>query len=260
MKLRRFSVNYAILSIALDILSTALAFSLAISLRSNLEGVPFTSPLSDLVMPSTMLVIVPLLWVTTLLITSIYKPRRSYKATDEFRHVIVGVSISTLVFAALLYLFFPDFSRREFLLFVSIDLTLLLTWRSAARVFWRRTNLLVTDQRVLIIGPSEMGQRGFNIILEHRYMGLAFVGYFDDDLGKEETNTHIVGGVKDSRNVMSDQKIDDVVITLPQHAHRQVSELLMALHNFPVNFRVMPNYFSLALNRVTLDYFGGSPF
>jgi FlaA1/EpsC-like NDP-sugar epimerase len=69
-----------------------------------------------------------------------------------------------------------------------------------------------------------------------------------------------VGGVKDLRKVMSGQKIDDVVITLPQHAHGQVSELLMALHNFPVNFRVTPNYFSLTLGRVTLDYFGGSPF
>ena len=53
--------------------------------------------------------------------------------------------------------------------------------------------------------------------------------------------------------------INDVVIALPQRDYAQINELVLALHDLPVQVRVVPDYFSLALYRASVEDFGGLP-
>ena len=251
--LRQFSVNYVVLSLTVDILSTVLAFSLAICLHANLKGLTIATPLE---IPSPFFIIVAALWVVTFLVASVYAPRRAYAVVDEYRHVIVGVSIAALIFAGLWHVFLPAFSALLFLLFVSINLTLLLTWRSAARILRRLVRLQVTERRVLIVGAGEVGRRVGDTMLEHHWIGLELTGYLDGALGTNRHELHALGGVKDVRQVTSTQNIHDVIIALPQSSSGQINELVEALHDLPVNLRVVPGNFSLGWYRMTADDLG----
>lgn len=93
----------------------------------------------------------------------------------------------------------------------------------------------------------------------YQWAGLNLVGYLDDDLAKKDDGLPILGIVGSVRQVVEKYKIQDVVVALPQRAYGQINKLTITLHDLPVHVRVVPDYFSLALYRASVDDFGGIP-
>ncbi|MCA9973885.1 MAG: sugar transferase [Anaerolineales bacterium] len=257
--LRRFSVNYAIFSILVDNLLTLLALFFATQLRPLLTDLPWLMPVASVSVPEIVYVLVPLLWSFTFLTGSVYDPRHIYKITDEMQRTVLAVAVAALLFAGALYLLARDFSRWLFILFVGLDLLLLLGWRVMARLLFKLYRPPAAVRRVLIVGAGQVGQRVGEMITGHEWMGLVLTGYLDDDPDKEQAEPLVLGQVQDVRRVVAEKQIDDVVIALPQRAYGQINRLVPALHDLPVNVRVVPDYFSLALYRATVEDFGGLP-
>jgi len=59
--------------------------------------------------------------------------------------------------------------------------------------------------------------------------------------------------------LISEQKVDDVIIALPQRAHEKVNRLVSTLHDLPVKVWVIPDYFHLALHKANIEEFAGIP-
>ena len=260
--LRRFGVNYAIFSMATDIILTCLALFLAERLihfiplhLTNVRGQVFVFPYVYLV--------ISVLWGITFLVLSVYDPKKIYRAIDEFHIVTLATVASALLFAGLLFLTKRDFSRWVFVIFVTLDMVFLLGWRILARIVFRVGRMPVADRQVLIVGSGEAGQRVGQMIQEYRAMGLNLTGFLGDapenESNPDEFVIHVLGRVEDVREVVKEQSIHDVVIALPQREYAQINELVLALHDLPVQVRVVPDYFSLALYRATVEDFGGLP-
>lgn len=260
--LRRFGVNYAIFSMATDIILTCLALFLAERLihfipqhLTNVRGQVFVFPHVYLV--------ISILWGITFLVLSVYDPKKIYRAIDEFQIVTLATVASALLFAGLLFLTKRDFSRWVFVIFVTLDMVFLLGWRILARIVFRVGRMPVADRQVLIVGSGEAGQRVGQMIQEYRAMGLNLTGFLGDapenGSNPDEFVIHVLGRVEDVREVVKEQSIHDVVIALPQREYAQINELVLALHDLPVQVRVVPDYFSLALYRATVEDFGGLP-
>ncbi len=260
--LRRFGVNYAIFSMATDIFLTCLALLLAERLivfiphhLTNVEGQVVVFPF--------VYIIAPILWGITFLVLSVYDPKRIYRAIDELQIVTVATVTSALLLAGLLFLTKRDFSRWVFVIFVSLDLAFLLGWRILTRIVFRVGRMPTADRHVLIVGAGEVGQRVGQMIKEYRSMGLNLTGFLGDPsfsgTDEEEFEFHVLGRVEDVRDVVQRSEINDVVIALPQREYAKINELVLALHDLPVQVRVVPDYFSLALYRATVEDFGGLP-
>jgi exopolysaccharide biosynthesis polyprenyl glycosylphosphotransferase len=97
------------------------------------------------------------------------------------------------------------------------------------------------------------------MIRSYAWTGLQLVGYLDDDPYKRSNGLPVWGALEDVRTVVERHQVDDVVLALPPEAHAQVNDIVATLHDLPVNVRVVPDYFSLALYRATVDDFGGIP-
>lgn len=255
---RRFSVNFAILSMLLDASLTFFALVLAVSLRPELPRTSFIVPIPEVNLPVVLYVLTPFIWVGTFLLFSVYDPKRVYRIIDEFQNVTLATALAALLFAGLLYIAFREFSRWLFVLFVILDLALLLGWRVIVRMVFKISTFPNTLRRVLIVGAGEVGQRTGQMIREYSWTGLELVGYLDD---REDCSAaeNVLGNVGDARELVQELGIDDVVIALPQHAYGKVNKLVVSLLDLPLNMRVVPDYFSLALYRATVDDFGGLP-
>lgn len=258
--LRRYTVNHATFSMMMDLGLTLVALLLAKALRPYLPiTFPFLVRVLDIDIPVALFVIVPVIWGATFLIMSVYDPRRIYRASDEFQVVTLAAGVATLILAGVLYLGFRDFSRWLLVTFVLIDLFLLLVWRSVARVSFKAGRLPAPSRQVLIVGAGKTGRRVSQMIAHYRWTGLNLTGYLDDDQDKREQGLPVLGSLADVRAVVNRYHIDDVVVALPQRAYGQVNKLIVDLHDLPVQVRVVPDYFSLALYRANVDDFGGLP-
>ncbi|PIE79774.1 MAG: polyprenyl glycosylphosphotransferase [Chloroflexi bacterium] len=257
---RRFGVNFAVLSLALDACLTTLAFILAISLRPHLPNLPFLVEVETFSVPSILFFLVPLLWVLVFLLASVYDPKRIYKIVDELQLVTLATGFAALLFAGLLYLAFRDFSRWLFITFVLLDLTFLIGWRLIARIWFKLGHFRSFDERrILIIGGGEVGQRVGELIAKNQVPGLSLLGFLDDHKRDNALNAPLLGKIIEARRIVSHYQINDVVIALPFEAYGQVNKLILELNELPVQLRVIPDYFSLTLYRATVDDFSGIP-
>jgi exopolysaccharide biosynthesis polyprenyl glycosylphosphotransferase len=260
---KRLSVNYSILTMVLDFLGTMSALAL-----TRLLSVSWL----DLVWPEqwvaeqgsfiamTQWPLVGLLWLLVFVLTSVYDPKRNYKAVDEFQHVVMAAGFASLALAGLLYLTNRELSRWLFALFLLIDWTLLLGWRVAARLIFRLSRTAHPAQRrVLIVGAGEVGCRVGATVQEHAWAGLVLEGYLDDDERKQGNDLPVLGTLDVAEQIIRARGIDEVVVALPTRAWQRVNELVATLHTVPVHVHVIPDYFAMTLWRAGVEDFAGIP-
>lgn len=257
---RRFSVDFAIFSMALDAALTLAALHGAVLLRPELPPfLPGLQPLSIIRLPVHLYLIAPLLWVLVLLVVSAYDPRQIYRAADEFGRVALGSLLASLGFAGLLYLTEREVSRWLFITFITLNFTLLLIWRAAARLAWKIVKAPPARHRVLIVGAGEVGRRVAEEIRRYAWASPELVGFLDDDLAKQECGLPVLGTLDDAAEVIREYRVEDVIIALPRRAYARLDQLVQALHELPVCVWVIPDYFALALYRTSVENFAGIP-
>ncbi len=256
---RRHTVNYAILSLALDASLTLLAWLAAEALRLAPPSLPFLQVYEPPDLPWFFYPLLPLLWIAVFLLLSVYDPRRASTAADEFQTVMVATAVASLCSAGLLFLSFRGVSRWLFIFFVLLDLLFLTGWRALALLARRLIKSPPSRSRVLIAGAGEVGQQIAGLVRRYTPGRLELVGYLDDDPVKVGNGLPILGTLDQAREIIQAHAVDEVVIALPRRAHERLSRLVTVLHDLPVHVRVVPDYFSLALFKAGVEDFAGIP-
>jgi exopolysaccharide biosynthesis polyprenyl glycosylphosphotransferase len=254
--LRREHTGYILLSIVLDMLCTLAALDVARVLRDALpygKDIPITLETPPLVIALTLVI-----WFGVYLIFNVYDARRSAKFLNELQNVLAGSLFALLVIAGTLYFSFRDVSRLFVLYFFALNLVLVVGWRLCLRVGLRLVGKDPTRRphRVLIVGAGELGQQIAAMFREH---GQAVIGFVEDDAAARRGQGAILGPVRDIATVVREQRVDDVIITLPYQAYGQLEPLILALQKFPVQVSIAPDYFNLVLYRATVQDVGGVP-
>lgn len=260
--LQRFSVNFTIFSLVFDMALTALSLWLAALVRPLLPpSLPLLQPLTpyEVVVPTSLYVVFPVIWDVVFLLTSVYEPQRVYEIVDEIQQVVLSSGVATLSCAGLLYLTFRNVSRWLFISFVLFNFLLLVGWRMIARVLWRSGRSSPIKRRILIAGAGEVGQRVAKEVERYTWAGLNVLGYLDDRGSQRPQDLAILGSLDEGREVVQRHDADDVVIALPRRAYVRLNQLVADLHDLPVQVWVVPDYFSLALYRADVRSFAGMP-
>jgi exopolysaccharide biosynthesis polyprenyl glycosylphosphotransferase len=258
----RLKLRYVLLSLLLDIGSVLGAMAIANYLRQTLPyGAVLYNPLyPEGIPPLRVYALVAGLWVLTALALSLYDPKKTYKAVDEYQTLTLTVGFFAMAVAGTLYFTYRQTSRLLMLYALGLTLMMTMAWRTVNRVI-ARTQRKRPQQasRVLIVGAGDVGRHVASLISEHHWAGMTLVGYLDDDLAKHGNGLPVLGTLDEVESVVRSQAIDNVILALPPQAHARLNLTVSRLHKLPVRVRIVPDYFSLALYRATVDDFGGIP-
>lgn len=257
---RRFTVNFALLSMFLDAGIVVLALSSAAHLRPLMSTLPFTADIHQpLTIPVSLYILFPLAWVSILLLLSVYDGRRNLHVTDEIISLTIGSILASVFLAGTLYLSFRQISRVLFLAFVFLAFFFQFIWRMIVRLVFRLGTLRPEQRRVLIAGAGPVGRQLQEQISQNPHLGLSLIGFLDDDPKKHESLPDILGSLANARQVAIHYKADDIVIALPHRAYKKVNRLVLDLHDLAVKVWVIPDYFHLALHKAVFEEFAGLP-
>lgn len=259
--LRRFSANFAVFSIFLDAILIDFALGLAALLRLPLNILGFVMPVpSPIRLPWVLFILFPALWVSVLLLFSVYDGRKNLRWVDEIGSLTLGSLLAVVSMAGVLYLSYRDVSRFLFLMFVVVGYGLLLSWRLMVRATFRSRRLQGLRHRlVLILGAGRVGRGLIDQILDQPDVGIRIVGYLDDDPVKQENELDVLGPLDAARQLVLDTDVDDVVVALPQAAFNRLNEVVSGLFDLPVRVWVIPDYFALTLHQASVEEFAGLP-
>ena len=107
--LRRFSIDFALLSIGLDMVCVDIALSLATWLRPRLNTLSFVTFIPEpVVTPVALYIIFPILWVIVLSLLSLYDSKRNLSLPKEITNLTLGTILAAVTLAGTLYLSYRD--------------------------------------------------------------------------------------------------------------------------------------------------------
>ena len=257
---RRFSVNFAILSMAIDATIVCLALFSATSLRPALGFLPFTQHY-PVQIPTPWLVysLFALEWVVVFQVMSIYDGRRNFRWVDEFSSLTLATLLASGVMAGTLYLSYRMVSRLLFVVFVMLAYAAVLSWRGLARLYFQSANGSRSLRRVLILGAGVVGRDLMERVQSNPVRGVHVVGFLDDDYAKVENEPDVFGPLDQATEWVRELEIDDIVMALPQRAYLRMNRLIVELHSLPVKVWVIPDYFRLVLHKAAVIEFVGMP-
>jgi len=259
--IRRFSIDFAIVFMLLDGLIVCVSLVISVLIRPYLNSI---SLVADVLVPySIPWLVYPLfsiIWVIVLLSLSAYDPRRHLQLFSEISSFTLGSIIAGVSLAGMLYFSYRDVSRIFFLLFF------ILTYCSqfVLRLIIRRTGLSrrvngQNHRKVLIAGSGVVGLQVEKQLVQYGGLGLDFAGFLDDDPQERMEGGRVLGTLDQARQIIEQYKIEDVVLALPSWAHDRICQLVADLHDLPVKVWVVPDYFTLALNRASVEELAGIP-
>jgi exopolysaccharide biosynthesis polyprenyl glycosylphosphotransferase len=259
--LRRFSLNYALFSIAVD--AIWVAFALHLASRIAPQASPFLAPSIGRwasAPPAALVLVFPAVWTVFFLLFSVYDGRKNLRVSDELTGVTIASVLAGIFLAGGLFFTFQDFPRGVFVSSIGISYLGIIGWRLLARAgFTLAGENSATQRRVLIVGAGRLGLNLGKQITQNRGLGLIVAGYLDDNPEKRNLVCDYLGVVDEVISVVRAQKIDDVVMALPPNAYEKMNALVVRLHTLAVKVWIIPDYFQFALGQSSVEEFAGIP-
>jgi exopolysaccharide biosynthesis polyprenyl glycosylphosphotransferase len=206
-----------------------------------------------------------------LLIRGVYRLPRSAGLLDEATLLTGG--ITTAMAGVILWAFFLRFapSRLVFMYAWVGAIALLLARRVVTRAcrrwLWSRGHFV---DRVLIVGATPAGQRVIQAMTARPALGYRVVGFADEagdaQRGSLRTatehrvvETNWLGQFDQVGQLVEDHDVDEVIIALSSADQDQVLDIVNQCRARDVSFKVVPDLFQLALDRVDLGEVAGIP-
>jgi exopolysaccharide biosynthesis polyprenyl glycosylphosphotransferase len=247
-----------------DVVLINLAFALAYYARYVLQliqavGEQFFAPFSEY---TTMQWAFTGLMLVFLAVDGVYTAQRGGSwFTEVYRIVNATTTVGVILFASI-FLTRPLVYSRLMILWAIVFTILLL---SLARLMqrWIRAELRrrgLGVARVLIVGAGELGRTVMRTIVANPALGYQIAGFVDDNPSKAELGRFKnFGGLEQVEEMLRNEPVDEVLITLPWMYQRKIVGLVRACERVGVRARVVPDIFQLSLSRLDVDDIGGIP-
>jgi exopolysaccharide biosynthesis polyprenyl glycosylphosphotransferase len=252
---QRFSTNFGVVSFFVD---WVVAFSSLYLLRLLLATRYQLGSLESILKFN--IFIFPTIWVLFFFFFSIYDGKQNLKVIDEFSRITSASFLTCMTLIGFMYLTDLSLPRLFFLFYIFLTFLMMIIWRVIARVLYRsRVNEKGYHQKVLIVGAGEVGIDLRERIAKRRDDSISFVGFLDDSPEKLQSNAEVIGSVDTVKEIVARKKVTNVIIALPLSAHEQIDFVTQELEKSPVRVSIIPSFYRLSENRMTLSVFAGIP-
>jgi len=182
------------------------------------------------------------------------------KSNDLLRGTITGTAAMMLI----VFLYRPFFYSRLIFAYAAVFIFILLSanrlLEDLIRERLRRRGIGV--RRVLIVGAGETGRTVMRNLMAQPDLGYDVVGFVDDAPEKSHTDLGRLKAFGDTANipaVVSEQHIDEVIITLPWISHRKITRVLAQCERQNVRVKLVPDMFQISISQVELEMINGIP-
>lgn len=208
--------------------------------------------------------------VVILFTQKMYQRRRTNSHFDEFFRAILYNSFALLLTIAFVTLISPDFVYHRTLVAYAwaCNIIFLTLARSIhAQVQWRAQARGIGDERVLVVGASEIGTMILQKIMSNPKLGYQAVGVIDEESNRllksvsvdENQSLPVLGKLADIPHVIERYNIDEVIVGLPESRSEELVHIISLCEREKVGIRVLPDVFQIMATEVSIGDLSGLP-
>ena len=193
-----------------------------------------------------------------------YRVRRHISWFDEVYAIVNSTATGTIITIVFIFLYRPSFYSRAIFIYAAI-LSILLLGLSRlilVRMVHQLRRRGIGVRRVVIAGAGEIGRAVMRTVVANPEAGFEIVGFFDDHPAKGETDIgrfKAFGNLAQLADILQDEDIDEVIITLPWQYHRKIMQIVAHCERKEIRTRIVPDLFQITLNRMQIEEIAGMP-
>ncbi|MCP4977951.1 MAG: undecaprenyl-phosphate glucose phosphotransferase, partial [Maribacter sp.] len=204
------------------------------------------------------------LWYIVFKAFGLYRPRRISSKVAEIVDISKGTTIAILILVSLTFFVRQyEFSRLTFLFFWIISMVVLCIERILFRELLRFIRRKGYNSRfALIVGAGSLGLDVADRMHRHPELGIIIKGFLGEEksqVGNELKGFRVLDTFENIRNVVVEQKIDMVLITLPLSAHEKLKTILDDIGDEIVSIMLIPELIQIVTLRGWIGEFEGMP-
>ncbi|MCL4301698.1 MAG: undecaprenyl-phosphate glucose phosphotransferase [Anaerolineae bacterium] len=252
--------------VIIDVILINIAFGLAYWVRYRLQLFRAVDPAFDVPYQ----VYWPFAGLFTLLLILVYRQHGAYRLRrqiswfDEFYAIINGTATGTIIMIVFIFLYRAAFYSRAIFIYAGIFVVILVGLSRLIKVsllrYLRRRG--IGSERVLIVGAGEVARTVMRAVVANPECGFNIIGFLDDNPLKGETDIgrfKALGSLVNLADVLREQAIDEVIITLPWQYHRKIVSIMTLCERGGIRTRIVPDLFQMTMSRMQIEDVAGVP-
>jgi putative colanic acid biosynthesis UDP-glucose lipid carrier transferase len=114
------------------------------------------------------------------------------------------------------------------------------------------------QSHILIVGGGEVASSFFNTIAANAYLGYRVMGFIAEQPPAGLESMHL-GNIDQLARVLEREKIDEVIIALPNAAIKKIGQVIAVCEKYPMQVRIIPDYFEFMSPRFGVSRFASFP-
>jgi FlaA1/EpsC-like NDP-sugar epimerase len=193
-----------------------------------------------------------------------YKSSWRYPGIYDLVNIIKAASVSTLMLALLIYLFYTFEEQRFPRSVIILDWLLTIIMIGGAKLFLRILREEFTGifsrtgpgRKMLIIGAGNAGESLIREIKKYPDMNYQVVGFVDDAPGKISTFMHgvkIFGPIEKMPELTEELAVDEILIAIPSASGDKIRRIVRYCEESGRPFRIIPSLDRLIDGRITVN-------
>jgi exopolysaccharide biosynthesis polyprenyl glycosylphosphotransferase len=256
----------ALVWVLIDVILINIAFGLAYWVRYRLQLFRAVDPAFDVPYQ----VYWPFAALFTLLLILVYRQHGAYRLRrqiswfDELYAIINGTATGTIIMIVFIFLYRAAFYSRAIFIYAGIFVVILVGLSRLIKVtllrYLRRRG--IGSERILIVGAGEVARTVMRAVVANPECGFNIIGFLDDNPLKGETDIgrfKALGGLDNLPEVLREEAIDEVIITLPWQYHRKIVSIMTLCERGGIRTRIVPDLFQMTISRMHIEDIAGVP-
>ncbi len=200
-------------------------------------------------------------WNYTGRISGLYDELRSRSRVFQVKAILRGI-----FFQAVIFIFFSFFTRLvyvQYFLIATYVICLVLTiplWNQLLQImfqFLRRNGRNLRS--FIIVGNGNTGEQFLSMILDSPQVGYRIIGCVDDVDRSADLGTLFLGSIDDLDRIIQNERVDEVVISLPSSETKKIRRVIELCEEHPVMIRMIPDFLGSMSSRFTISLFRDFP-
>jgi len=182
--------------------------------------------------------------------------RSNFELFSDFMRILRSNIFALLIIVMIFYtLKLIDFSRIFLFIFVILNFLMSILQRLILRrILFSPNSKIISKEKVLFVGQNEISETLRQIFERNNYQIIGFVVSERDQI-----NDGVIGRIKDMESIVSNNRIDEVIIVLPLNQEKEINYIVDICEKYGIRTYIVPDYFKYIPSKAEIEKLEGIP-